>query len=67
MVEQRAERSRPDIFAADEAQPIEPLLVGKAQRRFVGGLGRSLGGSVSGGHGGCRRRLSAMFPHCGAY
>jgi hypothetical protein len=29
IIDQRAERPRPDILAADKAQPVEPLLVGK--------------------------------------
>jgi hypothetical protein len=29
MIDQRAERPRPDILAADEAEPIDPLLVGE--------------------------------------
>jgi hypothetical protein len=29
MVDQRAERARPDILATDEPQPIDPLLVGQ--------------------------------------
>ena len=30
MIDQGAERARPDILAADEAQPVDPLLVGQA-------------------------------------
>jgi hypothetical protein len=29
MIDQRAECARPDILAADEAEPIDPLLVGQ--------------------------------------
>src|SRR5262249_38532271 len=30
MIDQEAERARPDVVAADEAQPVEPLLVAQA-------------------------------------
>ena len=36
MIDQRAERARPDIFTANEAQPVEPLLVAQSNAlRFV--------------------------------
>ena len=61
MIDQRAKRARTDILAADEAQPVDPLLVRQADAllRSVtspppGPDGRLLTGSIAYNSGGGR-------------
>jgi hypothetical protein len=35
MIDERAKRARPDVFAADQAQPVEPLVVAQTNVRGV--------------------------------